>query len=175
MSAYPPLETSGVVEMSAGASIRRLLLRSLAIVGLSTAVAVAVNAGRPDSLRWAADSEYEIYEDCPEGEDTASVVTLDELIENPSYFFVVDSREPEEYESGHVEGAFSIPYDPLFSVSEEEIEEIRTVAGDRTIVVIGDTLTARLLANDLATQGLDWVHYLEESEDWRALLSAGAD
>jgi rhodanese-related sulfurtransferase len=153
----------------------RLLFRSFLVFAFSTAVAVAVNAGRPDSLRWVADAEYEIYDDCPEGEDSASAVTLDELVENPSYFFVVDSRSPEDYAAGHIEGAFSLPYDPLFSVDEEEVEKILEAAGEKTIVVIGDTLTARLLANDLASQGLDFVHYLEEDGDWRTLLPAGPE
>ncbi|MBM3321063.1 MAG: rhodanese-like domain-containing protein [Candidatus Eisenbacteria bacterium] len=161
--------------MSRCNSLFRLLFRSFLVFALSALVAVAINAGRPDSLRWVADAEYEIFDDCPEGEDTASAVTLDELVENPSYFFVVDSRSPEDYAAGHIEGAFSLPYDPLFSVDDKEIEKILVAAGEKTIVVVGDTLTARLLANDLTSQGLDFVHYLEEDGDWRALLTDGSE
>lgn len=150
----------------------RLLLRSALIAAASGAVALAVNAGRPDSLPLVAESEYEIYEDCPEGEESATEIALDEITENPAYFLIVDSREPEEFEAGHVEGALSVPYDPLFPVSEEEVERVRAAVGERVVVVVGDPLTARLLANDLATQGLDWVNYLEEGAEWRVLLGA---
>ena len=43
------------------------------------------------------------------------------------------------------------------------------------MVVVGDSLTARLLANDLVAQGLEAVRYLEKGADWRTLLPAGAE
>jgi rhodanese-related sulfurtransferase len=154
-------------------SPRGILLRSAVIVAVSSGIAFAVNAARSDSLPLVAESEYEIYDDCPEGEESATEVTLDEVTENPTYFLFIDARAPEEYAAGHIEGALSVPYDPLFPVSPEDVERVRAAAGERTIVVIGDPLTARLLANDLASQGLDWVNYLEESAEWSVLLTAG--
>jgi rhodanese-related sulfurtransferase len=160
--------------MSSTTSIKRLLFRSSAVAVVSAGIAFAVNAGRPDSLPLVAESDYEIYEDCPEGEDEATRVPLDEVTENPSYWLFVDARPPEEFAAGHIEGALSLPYDPLFSVSAEDVEKIRAAAGSRTILVVGEPTTARFLANDLTAQGLDWVNCLEEGADWHALLSSGA-
>lgn len=159
--------------MSQSRSIIRFLFRSFFIVLFASLVAVGVNAGRPDSLAWIASSEYEIYDECPEGEEEAPAIAIDELLENPDYFLLVDSRMPGEFDEGHVDGALSVPYDPLFSVTEEDVVRVRETAGDRTVVVIGDSLTARLLANDFLSQGLDWVHYLEGDAAWRTLLGDG--
>jgi rhodanese-related sulfurtransferase len=152
-----------------------LIARSALIVVASSLVGLGYNAVRADSLDLVAESDYEIYEECPEGEEVAEPIHLDELKENPDYFFLVDSRTPDEYEQGHAPGAFSVPYDPLFPVSEEEIDSVRTAAGDRTIVVVGDSLTAKLLANDLLNQGISFVQYLDEGEDWRSLVGGAGD
>ncbi len=159
--------------MSQSRSITRFLLRSFFIVLFASLVAVGVNAGRPDSLAWIASSEYEIFDECPEGDEEAPFIAIDELLENPDYFLLVDSRMPDEFDKTHVEGTLSVPYDPLFSVTEEDVARVRDAAGDRTVVVIGDSLTARLLANDFLSQGLDWVHYLEGDAAWHALLGDG--
>jgi rhodanese-related sulfurtransferase len=161
--------------MPSGIQVRNLLLRSFLIAAASAAVAVAVNASRPDPLPWLAPSEYEIYEDCPEAEDSSTVLSLSELRGDLSFFFLVDCRPAEEFAEGHAEGALSVPYDPLFAVSEEDLAKIQDAAGTRTVVVVGDSLTARLLANDLVAQGLEAVRYLEKGADWRALLPAGAE
>lgn len=152
-----------------------LFLRSALIAAAASIVALGFNAVRADPLDWVADSEYEIYDECPEGEEEATAIGLDELLENPGYFFLVDSRMPGEYGAAHVEGALSVPYDPLFPIEEGEIAAVKEAAGDRTVVVIGDTLTARLLANDFLNQGVGFVHYLAEDEDWRVLLGPAAD
>lgn len=146
------------------------LARSALIVIASSALGLGYNAVRAGSLDLVADADYEIYDECPEGEEVAEPILLDELEENPDYFFFVDSRMPDEYEAGHVSGALSVPYDPIFPVSDEEIDAVRTVAGDRTVVVLGDSLIAQLLANDLLNQGIGYVHYLKEGEDWRSLM-----
>jgi hypothetical protein len=161
--------------MSVGTSLGGLLLRSAVLVVISALVAVGVNAGRPDSLEWVASAEYEIYEECPEGTGSATAVTLGEILENPDYFFLVDCRRSEEYEQSHIPDALSIPYDPLFSVDEEVILEIQKESDGRTVVVVGDTLTAKLLADDLVTQGMEYVQYLDDGEDWRSLLASEED
>ena len=79
----------------------------------------------------------------------------------------------EEYIASHLEGSLSVPYDPLFPVDEETITAIRERVGDRTIVVVGDSITAKLLADDLIAQGVEWVQYLEDGRDWLALLGGG--
>ncbi|MFH1279574.1 MAG: rhodanese-like domain-containing protein [Candidatus Eisenbacteria bacterium] len=152
-----------------------LFLQSALIVSAASVIALGYNAVRADSLDWVADSEYEIYDECPEGEEEAAAVSLEELQENPDYFFLVDSRMPDEFGAEHAEGALSVPYDPLFPISEEEIGAVKEAAGDRTVVVIGDVPTARLLANDFLNQGVGFVQYLNEDEDWRALLGAAAE
>lgn len=155
--------------------IQRFLIRSTVLVGFSFLLAIAVNAGRDDPLAWTASSAYEIYEDCPETTEPAAPILLDEILENRDYFFLVDSREAVEYETGHAEGAFLLPFDPLFSVEETAVSAIQEAAGDRSVVVIGDGLTAQMLADDLSTQGLEFVHYLEQSEDWRVLMAVDGD
>jgi len=151
------------------------LLRATILVGVSSVTAVAVNAFRSDPIDWVAAAEYEIYEDCPETVEPALPVTLAELKENPDYFLIVDSRMEEEYVASHLEGSVSVPYDPLFPVDEETIAAIRDRMGDRTIVVVGDSITAKLLADDLIAQGVEWVQYLEDGRDWLALLGSGEE
>jgi len=161
--------------MSMGKSLGNLLRRSALLVAFSALVAVGVNAGRPDSLEWVASAEYEIYENCPEGTGSATTVTLREIVEKPDYFLLVDCRSLEEYEESHIPNAISIPYDPLFSVDEEAIFQIQKESDGRTVVVIGDTLTAKLLADDLVTQGMEYVSYLDDGEDWWSLLESEED
>jgi len=152
---------------------KSFLLRVTILVGVSCVAAVATNVFRSDPIDWVAAAEYEIYEDCPETVEPALPVTLEELRENPDYFLIVDSRMEEEFLATHLEGSLSVPYDPLFPVDEETITAIRDQVGDRTVVVVGDSITAKLLADDLIAQGIDWVQYLEDGRDWLALLGSG--
>ena len=154
---------------------RGFLLRATILVSVSCATAVAVNALRSDPIDWVAAAEYEIYEDCPETVEPALPVSLAELKENPDYFLIIDSRMEEEFLVSHLDGSLSIPYDPLFPVDEETILAIRKQVGDRTIVVVGDSITAKLLADDLIAQGIEWVQYLEDGRDWLALVGSGEE
>ncbi|MBN1827149.1 MAG: rhodanese-like domain-containing protein [Candidatus Eisenbacteria bacterium] len=156
-------------------NLKGFLLRTTILVGVSSLTAVMVNAFRSDSLDWVAAAEYEIYEECPESTEPATPVTLDELRENPDYFLVIDCRDEESFVADHLEGSISIPYDPLFPVDEEAVLAIRESVGDRTVVVVGDSMTAKLLADDLIAQGIEWVQYLEDGQGWPALLHGGRE
>lgn len=146
------------------------LFRLLGIVGFSFAVAFVFNATRPTPLAWAADSDYEIYDDCDETTETAEPIAIADVLEHPDYYLLVDAREPEEFAAGSAAGAINLPYDPLFSVGEGEIDGIRSQAGDRGLVIIGEPETAKLLADDLFSQGMTFVNYLEEGDQWTKLV-----
>ncbi|NNE07844.1 MAG: hypothetical protein HKN20_04700 [Gemmatimonadetes bacterium] len=150
--------------------MKSFLFRSLGIVGFSFVVAFAVNATRTTPLAWAADSDYEIYDDCDETTETAEPIAIAEVLEHPDYYLLVDAREPDAFAAGSAAGAVNLPYDPLFSVGQEEIDELRSQAGDRGLVIIGDPETAKLLADDLFSQGMTFVNYLEEGDEWTKLV-----
>ena len=156
-------------------SSSQILRRALIITGVSCLLAVAVNATRPTPVVWIAQADYEIFEDCDETTESAEAIKLAEVTKNPSWYLIVDSRDPELFEEGHIIGAYSLPYDPLFSVDEETVEALRSEAGDRTIVVVGDGDFARLLADDLLSQGMSWAQFIAPEEDWRALNPPVAD
>lgn len=124
---------------------------------------------------WIAQAEYEIFEDCDETTESAEAIDLSEVVKNPSWYLIVDSRDPEPYEEWHLEGAYLLSYDPLFSVDEETIEALRIEAGDRSVVVVGEGDFAKLLADDLLSQGMSWVQFIRPEEDWRKLKMPAAD
>ncbi len=156
-------------------NIRSVVFRALLIAGVSVLLAVAVNASRPTPVTWLAQAEYEIFEDCDETTETSESISLAEIEKHPDWYLVVDARDESLYAEGHIDGAYSLPYDPLFSVDAEQVEALRSAAGDKSVVVVGDDGTARLLADDLLSQGLAWVQFLDEETDWRRLMASGDD
>jgi len=154
---------------------RKMLGRALLIAGVSSLLAVAVNATRPTPVMWIAQADYEIFEDCDETTESADSIDIAEILKHPDWYMIVDSRDPEPFEEWHLEGAYSLPYDPLFSVDEETIDALRSEAGDRSIVVVGEGDIARLLADDLLSEGLSWVQFIRPEEDWRKLTAPEAD
>lgn len=153
----------------------QILRRALIIAGVSCVIAVGVNATRPTPVAWVAQADYEIYEDCDETTESAERIELAEVAKNPSWYLIVDAREREPYEEWHLEGSCSLPYDPLFSVDAGTLDSLRSAAGDRTVVVVGDGDHAKLLADDLLSQGMTWVRFIDPDEDWRTLPVASAD
>ncbi len=151
--------------------MKSFLFRSLGIVGFSFAVGITMNATRPTPLAWAADSDYEIYDDCDETTETAEPMSIADVLAHPDYYLLVDAREPDAFAAGSAPGAVNLPYDPLFSVGQEEIDALRSRAGDRSLVIIGDPETAKLLADDLFSQGMTFVNYLEEGDQWTKLVA----
>ena len=152
-----------------------MLRRALLITGASFLMALAVNATRPTPVLWIAQADYEIFEDCDETTESAEPIEIAEIMKHVDWYMVVDSRDPEPYEEWHLEGSYSLPYDPLFSVDEETINALRSEAGDRSVVVVGEGEIAKLLADDLLSQGLSWVQFINPEEDWRILKASDAD
>jgi len=165
---YRKTKEKGMIHSKFG----QILFRAALILTVAVGLAALVNAGRPTPIDWIAQADYEIYEDCEETTESAEPVALAEVSKHPDWYLVVDARDPEAFEADHLEGAYSMPYDPLFGVGEEEISAIRDEAGDRSIVVVGEGEFAKLLADDLLSGGLSWVQYLEEGEDWRSLAAS---
>jgi len=146
--------------------MKKLVFRALIIVAVSLVAAFFTNLLRPEPLAWVANAPYNIYSDCPETAQHALLLKI-ENVERERDFFV-DARRPEQFEAGHIPGAFLLTYDSLFPADKSKLKEIKDAAGGWRIVVYGDAPGAKLLADDLFSQKLGTVYYLEGGlEAWQ--------
>ena len=150
--------------------IRKITIQAVIIVVFSTAVAVGVNALRPEPLAWVAAVPYEIFVDCPESLKTANEISPKEALEAKVLF--VDARDGEAFAQSHIRNAFNVPYDPLFSVEDTVVSNLKTQRA-AFVVVYGDEQTGKMLADELASAGLARVRFV--AGGMQALKEAGAD
>ena len=149
--------------------IRLIAVQAAVMVAASTAVAVTVNALRPEPLAWVAAVPYEIFVDCPEAVKTAQKILPAEALGAKSLF--VDARDTEAFGQSHIRDAFNLPYDPLFPVDDAVVDNLKTRRA-AFVVVYGDEQTGKMLADELASAGLARVRYVEGG--MQALRNAGA-
>lgn len=149
---------------------KKFLLQVVVLAIVPSLFAVGFNLARPTPLTWVAKEPYEIFQDCPEATETAEAISVEAIRKNPKAFLIIDARMPKAFKEGHIEGAINIPYDPLFPVSEANIQNVQAARKGRRVVVVGEGKTAKLLAEDLMTQGLERADHLPEDAEWRKLL-----
>jgi|GEM_PF-1492426 len=150
--------------------IRKITIQAVIIVVFSTAVAVGVNALRPEPLDWVAAVPYEIFVDCPESLKTANEISPKEALGAKVLF--VDARDGETFKAAHIKEAFNVPYDPLFPVEEAVVANLRSQRVE-FLVVYGDDQFGKMLADELASAGLARVRFV--AGGMQALKEAGAD
>ncbi|MFW6385120.1 MAG: MBL fold metallo-hydrolase, partial [Halodesulfurarchaeum sp.] len=89
---------------------------------------------------------------------------------------LIDTRPEDSYEAWHVPNAENIPYDPDEGLSEEEVDKVRTVVGDKPIVAIcGKGLTSTPFAFELNEHGFDDVSVVTGGmEQWSTLYEVAS-
>ena len=136
----------------------------------SSLVAVTVNAVRPTPLDWVATTMYEIYQDCPESTVSAEQLELSKVLSSRQNYLVVDTRSDEERKYAPITGSLAIQYDSLFPILKTDIDKILKTSAGRSVLVIGEGSTAKLMADELVSNGLKNIYYLKESTDYLKLV-----
>jgi rhodanese-related sulfurtransferase len=117
-------------------------MRDAAIVAaVSGAVALAVNALRPEGIPLVARQPYETLVPCPEPGGTVTGIAADDEALRSSRSFLVDARSPNEYDRWHLPAAVNVPFDWLDPVPPGVLDGLaRAVAASRAtrVVVYGD-------------------------------------
>ncbi|MBN2497781.1 MAG: rhodanese-like domain-containing protein [Deltaproteobacteria bacterium] len=149
-----------------------ILLRSVILAGVACAVGLGVNLLRPEGLPWVAAKPYDIYKPCPMMTLEAKPVAAGQLCSDLTELLVIDARSREDYVTGHLPGARSLPYHPIKSPPAGAIAELKA-AGPNKLLVYGDTAidSGRLLAAELSEAGCLGVRYV--SGGVKALVEAG--
>lgn len=139
----------------------KIIGQAVVLALVASVVGFFFNLARSSGLDWVARSPYDIYKDCPELSKEASEVKVEHLEEDLSSLVVVDARPTNAYLEAHIPAARSVPYDPLRSMEESLVEQLRTMGPNR-ILVYGDVAidSGRLMAGELASAGLLGVRYL---------------
>lgn len=139
------------------------ILRDAAIVVvLSSAVAIAFNALRPQGLEFIAFRDYEVYVPCPEPVGEAEPLHASRIRWGASDELVLDARSSDKHERWHPEGVRNVPFDFLLPVTDGVLRKIAHGRSKR-VVVIGDGLvpdTGEELARELNGLGIKNVYYV---------------
>jgi len=115
----------------------------LAVVILSTAIAIGVNAVRLDGIPLLAEKPFDIFVPCTESLDEAMSVSPETpLIREPSSL-IIDVRSPALYVEWHLPEAINQPFDWLAEQDEvnrkaDRIAREIASSGKHHVVVYGD-------------------------------------
>ena len=123
--------------------LKRDLIIALAIFVVSIVVALGFNSLREEGIPLVAKEDYPIFVPCPETEEEAGKVTLDDIDTDdfmafPDQAVLVDARSAKRFTEGHIAGAISVPYDELDGVAEEDLDRLDAVKGAGSYIVYCD-------------------------------------
>jgi hypothetical protein len=155
------------------------ILRQAAIAATAASVlALAANATRSGRLPLIARTPYETLVPCPEpGGPVEPLAASDPSLASP-HTFVIDARSSDAFDSGHLPGALSVPFDWLDPVPDARLGELaRAVAasGASRVVVYGDggrPDSGEYLGRELSGRGIKNVGFVIGGAP--ALLLGGA-
>lgn len=121
--------------------LRRALVEAAALAVGAGALALVVNATRPDGLPLLAREPYQTLVPCPEPGGPVTAVDPHDPALRSARTFLIDARSKEEYARGHESGAANVPYDWLDPVPPAEMARLaQRIASSRAtrVVVYGD-------------------------------------
>src|SRR5256885_2204133 len=135
-------------------------MRKLTVIMGVLALAFGASAGEPSSAAAAPQGTAEARKTLADfflrTKGATRVVSASEVWEGirsgKSRYRVVDVRQPEEYEKGHVPGAINIPLDVLF---RPESLEMLPVAGDPIVLVCHSGHMESMALGGLAALGYE--------------------
>lgn len=139
------------------------------ILGVTVCLALLVNAVRSKSIPWMQDwGHYVESRARGEGVDVITLNLASTYHQDGSHLFV-DARPVDEFESGHISGALSLP----FSAMEEHFDVLEQVLiSDKPVVVYcsnrecDDALYLAVELRDMGVSNL--VYYVDGYSYWRA-------
>ena len=137
--------------------MKRSLLQSIVIIIISGALGIAVNAFRAEGIplmeRW---QEKVLNEQLTGGLPAVSLKQVKEAYKSGDAL-LVDARDPEFFEQGHIPGAVSLPVRDFASVFPRLEEQLRTAP---RVITYCDGASCELsveLTEKLLFAGVDWV------------------
>ena len=134
------------------------------IVVFSSAVALLVNAVRPDGIAVIEKNEYDIFVPCPEPVGEVEMMSpVDFLGLKEKKVLIIDARDEEEYDLWHYPEAINVAFDYLEPVCRLNLKEIAS-SGARMVIVYGDgddPDSGKELGRELSGHGIKNVHYVE--------------
>jgi rhodanese-related sulfurtransferase len=133
-----------------------------AVLVFSASLAFLTNAARDDRLPLI--TPFIPTYQCPSSEEPGLPMDLHaalSLFGKPGTVFV-DARKSDAFQKGHIEGARHFPYSFVEPLSKETLESLRD---SKSIIVYcnrEDSEASKLLAGELAQEGVNGVAYLEK-------------
>ncbi len=132
------------------------ILRDAAIVtGLSTVIALGINAVRSEGIPLVQEEEYEILVPCPEPVGDPEEMPADDARIKDDKSLVLDVRSKEEFGEWHIDGARNQPFDWLGPPVDEEVKTVAkqvAASGAQRVIVYGD--------GDNPDSGREWAKLL---------------
>ena len=101
---------------------------------------------------------------------TANMKDLESILASSHGHIIVDVRDAEDYEEGHIPGAINIPYSTLRKEKPAELTSLT-----QRIFVYGERNNSRIFAHNLARFGYSNVYSCGDIRDWTGDLIVGKD
>ena len=142
----------------------RMALWTLGIILAAAGAGLLFNLVNPRGIPLVSRQPYDIYVACPKEDEAAGIKKMSAKELNQMRIggvAIIDARPCELYREGHLPGALSLPYDPLFCPDRATVEILKTRG--KVVVVYGDAKSGNgiSLARELHREGVPMVAHLE--------------
>ena len=102
-----------------------ILAKSFLLTSIAAILGMGTNLVRSDGIPLVTDIPYEIFAPCRDSEVRASAWEGDQNVgEKDQRIIYVDARPKELFEQERVQGAFNVPYSPLFGADRADIANL---------------------------------------------------
>lgn len=157
------------------------ILRDASVItGITSVVALGINAFHPEAIPYIAPEEYEVLVPCPEPGGATSPLAADDPELAAATTFIIDARSPEEFDVFHFSTAVNVTFDYLEATPPEVLDDIaKRIARSKAqrVAVYGDGEdpdTGQELAKEIAGSGVKNVFFIQGGAPaLRARVGAG--
>jgi predicted sulfurtransferase len=152
---------------------------AIALTGLCSGIALAVNLVHPEGIPYVADKPYEVLVPCPVAGGAATPLKAAEANLDAPRTFVVDARSAEAFAAKRFGAATNISYDYLDPTPPEVMAKTAKAiaqSGAARVVVYGDgdtPDTGEELAKELVHAGINNVFFVRGGARALERLQAG--
>lgn len=157
--------------MARGRWLVPVWLELMVIVLAATGLAVAMNRARDEAVPWVIDfAAMDRREALRKGLETVDAQAARIMLGRQGVVFI-DARTPEEFASGHVPGAKSLPQEAMYDDLDAAVKKLGLTSDERLMVYCGGVLCdkSKELAEALRTDGYRYVTVVSDGfEGWLA-------
>jgi len=141
----------------------------IGIVLISIVIAILVNVFRNDGIPFITDTDYLIYEPCPEPTGKFENISINDVLKDISEeltineVLIIDASSENIYNKGHLVNAISIPYSFLDTIDKEKANKLVNLRPKRIYVygnLDNDLSLGKLLAGEIASLGLNNIYWI---------------